>query len=211
MFWTKSYEVLTITLILLSLIVLYLIKWNHIPLDLPSCGCNLSHSLCILATGNGTATHAKYVSLCRARLTRYQRTGNHLFMLASMLHVARVTGRTLVMPRTGWYLDQIFQLYIPRYDDLKKQICPCQDSDLLHYDYDQRFDDPKFVESLWRTNESQLVCGLSQPYRYAEQNEMNYADFFDFWKTFPRRQFAISLHFHSVNPNCGSRTSRRLS
>ena len=88
-----------------------------------------------------------------------------------MLHVARVTGRTLVMPRTGWYLDQVFQLDIPRYDDFEKLICPCKNLDLPHYDYDQRFDDPKFVESLSRTNETLLVCGLSQTYRYAEQNE----------------------------------------
>lgn len=171
MFCRTSYKVFALTLILFSFFVLHLIHRNHLPLESPSCASNLSGSTSTLVTGSGTTTHGKYVSLCRARLTGNHRTGNHLFMLAAMLHVARVTGRTLVMPRTGWYLDQIFQLNITRYDDVEKQICPCQKLDLPHYDYDQRFDDPKFVESLSCTNKSLLLCGLSQTYRYAEQNE----------------------------------------
>src|SRR6218665_3572453 len=163
------HTVIAVTLSLLGVIVLHLIHRGHFPIHCTVCGCN--ESISRIATVEGTTPHTKYVSLCRARLTGNHRTGNHLFILASMLHVARVTGRTLVMPRSGWYLDQIFKLDIPRYDDIENQICPCQQLNLSHYDYDQRFDDLEFVESLSRTEESLLVCGLSQTYRYAEQNE----------------------------------------
>lgn len=112
-----------------------------------------------------------YVSLCRERLTGNHRTGNHLFFLASLVHVSRVTGRRLVMPRTGWYLDRVFDVDVPRLDDVEGEICPCTKLRLPRYDYDRRFDDPKFVASLIRTRTSILVCGFSQTYRYAARNE----------------------------------------
>lgn len=116
-------------------------------------------------------SHNLYVSLCRERLTGYHRTGNHLFFLASLVHVSRVTGRRLVMPRTGWYLDRVFEIDVPRFDDVEGEICPCMKLRLPRYDYDKRFDDPKYVASLIRTRASILVCGFSQTYQYAARNE----------------------------------------
>src|SRR6218665_1275238 len=150
----------------------------------------------------------KYVSLCRERLVGDHRTGNHLFFLASMLHVACVTGRTLVMPRTGWYLDRIFQLDILRYDDVEKQICPCKKLYLPRYNYDQRFDDPKFVESLSRTGQNLLICGLSQTYRYAKKNEYELRRLLRFSENVSNSAVRFLSGLHTTLPRIGVHVRR---
>ena len=109
----------------------------------------------------------KYVSMCEARLRGDHRTGNHMFMLAAMIYIAKLTGRELVMPRTGWKLDEAFDLSaIKRMDNISKTICPCRTLPMKHHDFDVSFDDEKYVNSLIQSNDTLLVCGLSQTFRY---------------------------------------------
>ena len=110
----------------------------------------------------------KYVSLCIDRLVRGDhRTGNQLFFLAAAIYIAKLTNRQLVMPRTGWKLDKVFDLSsIQRVDNVTKELCPCQRLDLAPYNYDSRFDNETFVNSLTQSNKTILMCGLSQTFRY---------------------------------------------
>jgi galactoside 2-L-fucosyltransferase 1/2 len=71
------------------------------------------------------------------------------------------------MPRTGWKLDEAFNLSdIKRMDNIPKMICPCRLLSMKHYDFDVSFKDEKYVNSLIRSNETLLMCGLSQTFRY---------------------------------------------
>ena len=109
----------------------------------------------------------KYVSMCEARLRGDHRTGNHMFMLAAMIYIAKLTRRELVMPRTGWKLDGAFDLsVIKRMDNISRIICPCRNVSMKHYDFDVSFDDENYVNSLIQSNETLLVCGLSQTFKY---------------------------------------------
>lgn len=110
----------------------------------------------------------KWVSLCDPKLWGNHRTGNHLFMLSAMLHLAQLTNRTLIMPRKGWKLDRVFDLQVERFEGSVKELCPCRSLVTPKYDYDRRFDDAHFVKELAETNDTLLLCGLSQTFRHAQ-------------------------------------------
>jgi hypothetical protein len=75
-------------------------------------------------TANSEAV--RYVSLCTdIPMMNARRTGNHLFMLAAALYLAEQTNRTVVMPLSGWPLDDTFLT-----DDIARYVssyeCPCR-------------------------------------------------------------------------------------
>ena len=51
-------------------------------------------------------------------------------------------------------------------DNIPKIICPCRTLSMKHYDFDVSINDEKYVNSLIRSNETLLVCGLSQTFKY---------------------------------------------
>src|SRR6218665_3880 len=110
----------------------------------------------------------KWITLCDSHLRGNHRTGNHLFMLAAMLHLAQVTNRTLIMPRDGWKLDRVFDLRVERYNKSIKEMCPCRTVTTPRYDYDKRFDQAKFIREIADTNGTILFCGLSQTYKHSK-------------------------------------------
>lgn len=129
----------------------------------------------------------KYVSLCWERLHGYHRTGNQLFMLATMLYVAHLTGRKVAMPKRGWSLDDVFNLtavrddgggddIIVRTDELDQPDAPpgcrsprrCRRVDSSSfYGADEKFASRAALEELTRTEDHLLLCGLYQTYAYA--------------------------------------------
>lgn len=114
------------------------------------------------------AKSKKWISLCDSKLRGNHGTGNHLFILSAMLHLAQLTNRTLIMPRKGWKLDRVFDLQVERINVSVTQLCPCRSLITPRYDYDNRFDDAHFLKELADTNDTILFCGLSQTYRHAK-------------------------------------------
>jgi len=113
----------------------------------------------------------KYVSLCASRRGTEHRLGNHLFMLAAMLHLATLTGRVVVVPKKGWVIDTVFDVspIINRAGKIEKSLCPCKTLNTPHYNYDARFDNANFISALASMNKTILVCGLSQTFLHAEK------------------------------------------
>ena len=113
----------------------------------------------------------KYLSLCEDRLIGNHRTGNHLFMLAAMIDIARKTGRRIVMPRYGWRLDDVFDFYssdlIGRVDDVCEELGSCTELRNPHYGYDRCLDERWYVENLEQVEGTLLMCGLAQTYQYS--------------------------------------------
>lgn len=146
----------------------------------------------------------KFVSLCGARLSGNHRTGNHLFMLAAMLHLAKLTNRTLVLPTSGWRLENIFDLKESVYKvaNVEPTLCPCLTVNTPHYNYDERFDNSKFIEEWSKSNNTLLICGLSQTYKHAQavENELRellifHKKVYDEAKTFLKGIKHSILHF----------------
>jgi len=111
----------------------------------------------------------KFISLCPVlRDKRNHRLGNQLFMFAAMLHVAVLTGRTIVMPDKGWTLDDTFDIAVKRTDN-PSSLCPCMVLRTPHYNYDYRLDNTTFVRQLSESGRTIQLCGLSQTYLHAEK------------------------------------------
>jgi len=73
-----------------------------------------------------TNKSGRYVSMCAENLDK-RRIGNQLFNFAAMLHVARLTGRRVVVLRRhphGW-LDRWFQVPVTRVDHIQRELYPC--------------------------------------------------------------------------------------
>ena len=110
-----------------------------------------------------------YVSMCPSNVDG-RRIGNQLFNFAAMLHVAKLTGRQVAMPRrtSFWYLDQIFHIPIARFDDVERDLCPChevrEERGLTYENSMMTLKSPMSMDLL--SNKSLLVCGLTQSWRY---------------------------------------------
>lgn len=120
-----------------------------------------------IVEGPGVNKTGRYVSLCPGNYDT-RRLGNQLFNFAALLHVARLTGRRIAMPRRhpdGW-LDRWFDVRITRVDDIQKELCPCVTvSESRGLVYDQ-----KMVSSLINRTDivgkNLLMCGWFQSWRY---------------------------------------------
>lgn len=109
----------------------------------------------------------RYVSMCINNFDK-RRVGNQLFNFAAMLHVARLTGRRVAMPRKhpeGEWLDNWFQVSIARVDDIHMELCPCTvigESGGLGYDQSI----PVLSNQSDLVGKSLLVCGWFQSWKY---------------------------------------------
>jgi len=55
-----------------------------------------------------------------------RRTGNQLFNLAALLHVAKLTGRRAVgLRHRNWWIQNIFDIDLPVIDNVDLELCPC--------------------------------------------------------------------------------------
>lgn len=118
------------------------------------------------ATTPITVNHTKYVSLYFERFYGNYRTGNQLFMLSAMLYIANLTNRQVAMPLTGWTLDYTFSVKVFRVKRLEKDLCPCTILDTPRHNFDERFNNNSFIESLQQNNQTILITGLSQTFKY---------------------------------------------
>jgi len=121
--------------------------------------------------GHQNIQTSRYVTLCHARLRDDHRVGNHLFLLAGLLYVAQLTGRTVSMPTDGWPLDDVFQMDgIYRYHTGPN--CPCHDfthPPTISYHGDDNLDTSEGRAALKQDlNRTLRLCGLYQTYRYAD-------------------------------------------
>jgi len=107
-----------------------------------------------------------YVSMCPKSIDG-RRLGNQLFNFAAMLHVAKLTGRRVAMPRqaTHWHLDHVFDLSFVRVEDIERDLCPCHE---LHEGRGLAYESSVLTLSSmdWLSNSSLLVCGLTQSWKY---------------------------------------------
>jgi galactoside 2-L-fucosyltransferase 1/2 len=108
----------------------------------------------------------RYVSACQW-IFDGRRTGNQLSNFAAMLHVARLTGRRVAMPRQvpGGWIDRWFQVSITRVDDIEKELCPCT---IINEARELSFEKsmPALPNRTDLRGKSLLTCGNFQSWKY---------------------------------------------
>ena len=109
----------------------------------------------------------KYVSLSAERLRGNHRIGNHLFMFATFVFIGARTGRVVAMSKSGWLLDEAFDVDVTRVDTAD-HLCPCRALLSPEYNYDKTFDNPSEMVQLTAVINRTLVFGhFAQTYRCA--------------------------------------------
>lgn len=111
-------------------------------------------------------TSVRYVSVCPAAFDT-RRTGNQMFNLAAMLHVAHLTNRPVAMVKNhphGW-LDRIFEVLVVRVDSIERELCPCTViRETKSLAYEQSMTSLPYQKEI--TGKSILICGYTQSWRY---------------------------------------------
>ena len=129
----------------------------------------------------GGGGNERYVGLCRSRLRGRHRLGNHLFMFALMLFVARKTDRTVALSTDDgvWPIDDVFDVDgrggggAPRVVRMtRERLCrsTCRTLTLQPaYTYDRHFDDAAELARLNDVvgNRTLVLCSLAQTFHYA--------------------------------------------
>jgi len=109
----------------------------------------------------------RYVTMHEVDVNNYRRLGNHMFSLAAMLHIGRLTGRRVAMVRNhpyGW-LDRWFEVPVTRVDRINAELCPCVEvgeAGSLSY----HTETPMLANRTDIVGKSLLIRGYSQSWKY---------------------------------------------
>ena len=124
------------------------------------------------ANGRNTVVkleNGRYVTLCSGSYNS-RRTGNQLFNFATLMYVAKSTGRQMYMPkniRYGW-IDAFFDVNVTRVDKYETAYCPCviaEEDPHGAMKFDPRFDDLGKNESFVNAT-TIFICGYFQSWKY---------------------------------------------